>query len=138
MKFAARKPADLGMNLTSMIDVMLVMLLFFMVTTTFERQRGLKVKLPEADPAEQAVQEQRIELIISRDGRFFIGPNEVVNAEIGTLKAALERAANGSASPGITIRADARTEHANVVRAMDAAGQLGFANLTIATTESKR
>lgn len=137
MKFTARKPIEATLNLTALIDVMLVLLIFFMVTTTFERQRGLKVKLPEANPADERAQPRRIELVISRDGRFYIGPNEVLNAQSETLKSALARAANNDFSQSLTIRADARAQHRYVVRAMDAAGQLGFANLTIATTESK-
>jgi biopolymer transport protein ExbD len=137
MKFAARKPIEATLNLTALIDVMLVLLIFFMVTTTFERQKGLKVKLPEANPATMRAEPQRLELVISRDGRFYLGPNEVVNPEADTLKSALARAANNDFAQSLTIRADARAQHRYVVRAMDAAGQLGFANLTIATTESK-
>jgi len=137
MKFSTRRPVEANLNLTALIDVMLVLLLFFMVTTTFERQRGLKVKLPEADAEQTTPQPEQLELVISRQGRYFIGPNEVVNAQISTLKDALARAANNDFAQSLTIRADARAQHRLVVRAMDAAGQLGFVNLTIATTEGK-
>ena len=137
MKFSTRKPLEANMNLTSLIDVMLVLLLFFMVTTTFERMRGLKVNLPEASTERNPNQFAPIELVISRDGRFYLGPNEVLNAQIDTLKVALSRAANGDFSQNLTIRAHEFAQHRYVVRALDAAGQLGFSNLTIATTESK-
>jgi biopolymer transport protein ExbD len=133
----ARRNAYTEMNITSLIDIMLVLLIFFMVTTTFQRNAALKIDLPEASPKAGAVVPKTLELVIDSEGRFFVGRSELVNGEVATIQQALLQAANGDLKQPLTIRADARAAHKDVVRAMDAAGQAGFAALSIATTESQ-
>ncbi len=121
-------------NLAPLIDVVFLLLIFFMVTTTFERQARLRIELPEATEEAAAVEQERLEIAISEDGRFFVNNNEVVNRGLSTLKLAIERAAGDDRDMPLVIRADAQTPHQAVVTAMDAVNQLGFVNLSIATT----
>lgn len=134
MKLRDEKKEEPEINLTSLIDVVFLLLIFFMVTTTFERQARLRIELPEASEDATAVQTQQLEIAISEDGRFFVNSNEVVNTRAETLREAIARAAGDERDQPVTIRADARTPHQAVVMAMDAVGQLGFSNLSIATT----
>jgi len=133
MRLRESKAEDPEINLTSLIDVVFLLLIFFMVTTTFERQARLKIELPEA--SEQAATEnpQELVVLISEDGRYFVNNNEVTRADLETLKDALLSTAGDDRDQPITIRADARTPHQAVVTAMDAVSQLGFVNLSIAT-----
>ncbi len=123
-------------NLAPLIDVVFLLLIFFMVTTTFERQARLRIALPEASEEPSSVEPERLEIAISEDGRFFVNNNEVVNRGLATLKLAIERAAGDDRDMPLVIRADAKTPHQAVVMAMDAVNQLGFVNLSIATTPS--
>jgi biopolymer transport protein ExbD len=129
-----KKTNETEINLTSLIDVVFLLLIFFMVTTTFERQARLRIELPEASDEPSVVQAPPIEVAISEDGRFFVNSNEVINTRIETLRQAIAKAAGDDREQAITIRADARTPHQAVVSAMDAINQLGFVNLSIATT----
>ncbi len=133
MRLQERQAEEPEINLTSLIDVVFLLLIFFMVTTTFERQARLKIELPEASEEMVAEPPQELVLLISEDGRFFVNNNEVSRADIDTLKAAIVRIAGKDREQPVTIRADARTEHQAVVTAMDAVSQLGFVNLSIAT-----
>ncbi len=121
-------------NLAPLIDVVFLLLIFFMVTTTFERQARLRIQLPEAAEEPASVEQERLEIAISEDGRYFVNNNEVVNRGLATLKQAIERAAGDDRDVPLVIRADANTPHQAVVTAMDAVNQLGFVNLSIATT----
>jgi len=131
-----RRTTESEINLTSLIDVVFLLLIFFMVTTTFERQARLRIELPEASDEPATVQSQGIEVAISEDGRFYVNANEVINSRIESLRQAIADVAGDDRDQSITIRADAHTEHQSVVTAMDAINQLGFVNLSIATTPS--
>jgi biopolymer transport protein ExbD len=123
-------------DLTSLIDVVFILLIFFMVTTTFNRQSELKVELPEASSEVEKLPEEPIRLVIDRDGRYFINGNEVVNTREETLQMALDKALADNRERPVILQADARTEHQAVVTAMDAAAKLGVSQLSIATTQS--
>lgn len=134
MKLQTRIDEEPEINLTSLIDVVFLLLIFFMVTTTFERQALVEIELPEAtaEPSEQST--GPLELVISSDGRFFIGSNEVVNTRLDTLIDALEQATDGNTGRALTIRGDRRTQLQAFVVAMEAAAQVGFESVSIATT----
>lgn len=131
-----RRTTEVEINLTSLIDVVFLLLIFFMVTTTFEKQARLRIELPEASDEPAVVQAAAIEVAISEDGRFYVNSNEVINTRKESLRQAIAKAAGNDREQSITIRADARTPHQAVVTAMDAISQLGFVNLSIATTPS--
>lgn len=126
-------------NLTPLIDVVFLLLIFFMVTTTFDRHAKLKVSLPEATA--KATQNQSDPLVLSIDakGNYFINDRQIVNQQLETLKQAINKVvaqSHGDISEvALVLRADANTPHQSVVRAMDAASQLGLTKLSIATVE---
>ncbi len=134
MKIRAGHGADeFEINVIPLIDVMLTLLMFFVLTTTFVHQTRMRIALPEASAKPLAIAGRELMVLIDREGRYFIGPNEVLNPGLESLKDALEQVAGADRKGRITLRADARTPHQSVVTAMDAIGQLGFVNLTIAT-----
>lgn len=128
---------DPEVNLTSLIDVVFLLLLFFMLTTTFKREAEIQVELPEASAEPTATQVEKLELIITADGRYFIGNNEVVNTRPSTLKSAIRKATGGNTSMPVLLRADASTPYQAVVTAMDVLAQLGFKHVSIATVQPK-
>lgn len=137
MNFRAQENEDEPrIDLTSLIDVVFILLIFFMVTTTFDRQSELKVELPEASSEIESTPEEPIRLVIDADGRFFINGSEVVNTGEETLKMALDKALGDDRERPVILQADAHTEHQAVVTAMDAAAKLGVSQLSIATTKA--
>jgi biopolymer transport protein ExbD len=133
LKLQARPKEDPEINLTSLIDVVFLLLIFFMVTTTFEHQAVLKVDLPEASAVEsQAEEPDRLELVIDKSGAMFLNDQRLVDSTEQTLRAAFEQAAGDDRSLPLVLRADRETAHHFVVTAMDVAAHLGFVNLSIA------
>ncbi len=135
------KEENVEVNLTPLIDVVFLLLIFFMVSTTFDRHAAMKVSLPEA--ATKATQQQNEPLVLSIDakGNYFINERQIVNQQLDTLKRAiLKTLAEHNLDvkdASLVLRADANTPHQSVVRAMDAASQIGLSKLSIATIESK-
>jgi biopolymer transport protein ExbD len=123
-------------NLTPLIDVVFMLLIFFMVSTTFTKENHLSIDLPEASAEQQPVATNRLEIIITATGSYSINDKSLINNQLDTLKRGLVKAANGEKGLPITITADASTPHQAVVRAMDAAGQTGFVNLSITTRKT--
>lgn len=137
MNLRQRVKEDPTIDLTSLIDVVFLLLIFFMVSTTFERPAALKVDLPEAsEVAAQPEQTERLELVIDPGGRMFLNDRQIVDERAQTLKAALSQAAGDRRDLPLILRADRETPHHYVVTAMDVAAQLGFKNLSIATDRS--
>jgi biopolymer transport protein ExbD len=124
-------------NLTPLIDVVFLLLIFFMVSTTFQRQAEIEIELPEASAEPSETSEEMLEIVIDTQGRYFLGGEQVINTELDTLKRALEKAvaAMESREPPVMIRADAATPHQAVIRAMDAASQLGLVHISLATSQ---
>lgn len=110
-----------------------LLLIFFMVTTTFTRETRLTVNLPEADAPLADVPANIIEIVISQNGRYAINGRGLVNSRLETLMQALEEISEGDRSMPVLLIADANTAHQYVVTAMDGIGQLGFSRLSIAT-----
>jgi biopolymer transport protein ExbD len=122
-------------NLTPLIDVVFLLLIFFMVSTTFTKENHLSIDLPEASAEQQTVATHRLEIIITAAGSYSINGKTLINNQLDTLKRGLMKAANGEEGLPVTITADANTPHQAVVRAMDASGQAGFVNLSITTRQ---
>jgi biopolymer transport protein ExbD len=135
MKFHRQKVEDQGINLTPLIDVVFLLLIFFMVSTTFTKETHLSVDLPEAVGEQSSELPEQIEILISAEGSYSVNGQALVNSKIATLKSALEKTSEGNNSVPLIITADANTPHQAVVQAMDAAGQLGFARLSITTRQ---
>lgn len=135
MRFRSMATEEVHINLTPLIDVVFLLLIFFMVTTTFNRYAELKIQLPEATADPQQKQEILLELVIDSAGRYYINGQALVNTQAKTLTAALRKVIEGSQNPTMIIRADARTPHQSVVTAMDSANRVGLSRLSIATTK---
>lgn len=134
MNFRHGKPEeDVHINLTSLIDVVFLLLIFFMVSTTFDTTSQLKIRLPEASESKISDPPQKLNLLIDANGSFFLNSRELTNNKSATLKAALERALDGAKLP-IEIQSDADSPVQSLVTAMDVVGQLGLAQVSIATT----
>lgn len=132
-----RSDERVDVNLTPLIDVVFLLLIFFMVSTTFDRHAKLKVELPEASANTEQQLEDPVILSIDAKGNYFIDDRQVVNTQLETLKIALQKTVADKKDVSLVLRADAKTPHQSVVRAMDAASQLGLTRLSIATIESK-
>jgi len=132
-----RHREDPEINLISMIDVLLVLLIFFMVSTTFNQEGRVRVQLPQASevPAPPGSQTPVV-ITVTAEGGYRINERTLINASPDTLRAAILKEAGADRGP-ITIRADARATHQAVVTAMDVAGKLGFSQLNIATVHAK-
>jgi len=134
LKLQAHFKEEPTVDMTSLIDVVFLLLIFFMVSTTFEHQSVLKVDLPEASTVEAPNdQEERLELVIDNSGLMFLNDQQLIDSDARTLRAAFEQAAGDRRDLPLILRADRETPHHFVVTAMDVAGQLGFIKLSIAT-----
>ncbi|KAB2897543.1 MAG: biopolymer transporter ExbD [Dokdonella sp.] len=133
---AGRREDDFEINVISLIDVLLTLLMFFVLTTTFVQHSRMQVTLPQADTHDAQAARDPFVLLIDRDGRYYIDSNEVLNPGLDALKQSIERFAGDNRARPVILRADALTPHQAVVTAMDALAQLGFTHLSIATTQT--
>lgn len=134
MKLQNRSREEPEINVISLVDVLLVLVLFLMVSTTFMRETKISLQLPQADvEVAAAAPSDKLEIMITQAGSYIVNGRELVNNERRTLRAAIERLAGEKRDLPVFIRADAAATHQSVVTAMDVAGQLGFVKLNIAT-----
>jgi biopolymer transport protein ExbD len=134
MKLTVRAKAEPEVNMTSLIDVVLLLLIFFMVSTSFVKQSQISIRLPQADSA-AVVDEvpERLDIMITEQGTFLINGRELVNNRPETIRNALQKVSAGNTNLPLTISADANARHQFVVTAMDVAGKMGFIRISIAT-----
>jgi biopolymer transport protein ExbD len=137
MRIGAARQDDFEINVISLIDVMLTLLMFFVMTTTFVQHSAMKVALPESSETQQDTQRASLVVMVDSNSRYYVDNNEVLNPSLDTLKEAIGRIAGEDRDRTVILRADAMTPHQAVVTAMDALGQLGFTHLSIATTQAK-
>ncbi len=137
MRLRTSRRDDLEINLAPMIDVVFLLLIFFMVTTSFNRESEIQVNLPEASAKPQEMKEEPIEISIDSSGRFFVNREVLINTQVATLKLALQKVAAGRTDVPLIISADAVTPHQAVVTAMDAARQVGLTQVSIATKSAQ-
>ena len=133
MNLRPRHRDDPEINLISMIDVLLVLLIFFMVSTTFQQEGRVRIRLPQASelPVPRGTAEPLV-ITVTADGSYRLNERTLSNSTPEVLRDALLKEA-GTARGPIVIRADGRASHQAVVTAMDVAGRLGFSELNIAT-----
>ena len=136
MNLKPERREEIDLNLTPLIDVVFLLLIFFMVSTTFEKTSKLKIDLPEASAQATAQPDKKIVIGIDVKGRYFINDRQLVNTQLKTLKLALLKMAGDNKDIPIVLRADAKTPHQSVVTAMDAASQVGLTRLSISTLET--
>lgn len=127
---------DPELNLISLVDVVLMMLVFFMMTTHFIQSTSVNVQLPSAGAPPVYTQTDGIEVTVDAEGRYFVNQKPVPGSDPLSLRDALTAAAGSKRDQPIILRADARATHQSVVTVMDVAGALGFAQLQILTTET--
>jgi biopolymer transport protein ExbD len=125
-------------NLVPLIDVILVLIIFFVITTTFDSRSTLQLQLPRATGEPAAEQTKALSVLINAEGRYFVGEQEVLRTDIDALKQTLTEVAGPDRGRAVLLRADARTPHQAVVTALDALGQLGFRRISIATAPEQR
>jgi biopolymer transport protein ExbD len=135
MQFAtSRQEQRIELNITPLIDVVFLLLIFFMVSTTFERDSELQIELPEATAKPQGSENRSIVVTIDANGRYQVNSRSLVNVQPETLKKAIVRARAGSQdAPSLIINADGATPHQAVVTVMDVARLLGIDHLSFAT-----
>ncbi len=134
MRLNTRPRTQPEVNLTSLIDVVFLLLIFFMVSTSFVKQSKISIRLPEADVTDIAEQPaEQIDVMITESGTFLVNGRELINNRPQTIRNALQQVSNGDNTLPMTISADANARHQFVVTAMDVAGRLGFTQINIAT-----
>jgi biopolymer transport protein ExbD len=136
MKFSRRRPDEPEINLIPFIDVLLVVLIFVMLTTTFSRFTELQVNLPAADSETLRERPTEIVVAVSADGRYSINGRPVDGRSVEALTRELQAAASGQADRLVIVSADATTAHQAVINVLDAARRAGLARLTFATQSS--
>jgi biopolymer transport protein ExbD len=142
MNFRRKKREKIDITLISMIDVLFVLLLFFMVSTTFNRHTEVKIKLPEADGAEAEQYPKTVTLTIDADGTYYLDgndglPHKLANQQLETLKQELLKLAEQAKDQPFIINADGKTPHQAVITALEAAGDAGFTHITFAAQQPK-
>lgn len=137
MNFRRQRVEEVSVNLTPLIDVVFLLLIFFMVSTTFTRETQLSIDLPEATGKARETVSNEIELLIDESGQIRVNGQSLVDDRMRTLQAAIYKISTGDTTLPMLITADAQTPHHAVVRAMDAAGQMGFVHLSITTRQPR-
>lgn len=137
MRLQARQREEPDINLTSLIDVVLLLLVFFMVSTSFVRESEIRLNLPEAtDTAAADIEREIIEITVTATGSYLVDGRLLVNNQAATLRRAIIEISEGRDRLPVIIRADAQARHQDVVTAMDVAGRLGHSDISIATVSN--
>ena len=139
MNFSQHVPDEVEVNLTPLIDVVFLLLIFFMLTTTFDRNAKIKIELPKTQSAVAVAEQGAMELLIDGKGTYYIDGREVLNNRPETLFQAMSQALDSKErNPPLVISADAGANYQSVVTAMDIAGRLGLTNFSMATAQAPR
>ena len=133
MNFRSQRPSETDINITPLIDVVFLLLIFFMVSTTFERESEIRIALPEASREQVETREDIILVTIDANEQVYIGEESLADTNVGAISRALEEQAARLSDAPVVIRADAEVSHQAVIKVMDAARQSGLVNITFAT-----
>jgi biopolymer transport protein ExbD len=135
MNLKPRRIEDPEINVTSLIDVVLLLVVFFMLSSNFTAEGRMRVRLPQASsvPTDRSASEALV-ISVSAAGAYLVNGRELIDSSPDTLRAAiLKSAASAPRSAPVSIRADGRASHQSVVTAMDVLGRLGFTQMNLAT-----
>jgi biopolymer transport protein ExbD len=132
-----RAKEELEINLVPMIDVMLVILIFLMITTTYSKYTELQINLPSADADRQLERSNEVAILVNALGQYVIDSRPVAYVSVEQLAGELKRAAGAHKEPVVVISADAKATHQSVVRVMEAARAAGLERITFTTQASK-
>ncbi len=136
MKFQRQRKEEVSLNLTPLIDVVFLLLIFFMVTTTFTKESHITIELPLANGEKVPPPAEELEVMISQDGHYFLNGQPLVDSSQKTLTQVLRQRSQDQADMPLIIAADARTPHQAVITAMQAAGDAGLVNFSITTQQT--
>jgi len=126
----------LDVNITPLIDVVFLLLIFFMVSTTFERESEIEIMLPQASTDKKVTDDFVMQVTVDAEGTYYVNNKRVINTKLTTLMKAMQEVAGDRKDPPIILSADAKTPHQSVITVMDAASRLGFVHLNFATTRT--
>ncbi|WP_045859947.1 ExbD/TolR family protein [Teredinibacter purpureus] len=133
MQFKRQVKAEEQVNLTPLIDVVFLLLIFFMVSTTFTKETHLKIDLPEAVGDKQPTVVDQIEVVVDSHGGYSVNGRALVNKQINTLRTAILDVGGGNTGVPFIITGDANTPYQIVISVMDLAGDMGYGNLSLTT-----
>ena len=132
-----RAREEVEINLIPMIDVLLVILIFLMITTTYSKFSGLEINLPTADAPAQQDQPNEINVMVTAVGDVTVNKMAVAGHEVAAIGAALAQAASGAKEPVVIINADAKATHQSVIDVMQAAQQAGLSHVSFAIQQTQ-
>jgi len=134
MRISPRRREEADINLTPLIDVVFLLLIFFMVSTTFDRESELGIELPEASVTAEPTRKGTLEVSVDGKGNYYVDGRPLVNTQVGTLVQAMQqRVKELGVNPPVVVNADGNAPHQAVMAVMDAAQQIGLARLRFAT-----
>ena len=139
MNLRPRRTEEPEINVTSLIDVVLLLVVFFILSSKFTDEGRLRVHLPQASavPLEKQAGAEPLVVSVTQGGSYLVNQKELINSSPETLRAALVKEVGSNRSMRVTLRADARATHQSVITAMDVLGRLGFAEVNIATVKDE-
>ncbi|MDM1756567.1 MULTISPECIES: biopolymer transporter ExbD [Acinetobacter] len=138
MKFKRKSVEDLHINLTPMIDCLLFILVFLLLTTTFTQQSRINLSLPDAQGVPPKDYQHKIEVVVDSSGHYAVNGQALSSKETADLSTAIKQTSQDRRDLMFVIAADAKATHQDVIRVMDVAGQLGFVNINISTKVPSR
>lgn len=133
MKFNRPKVSEIEVNLTPMIDCLLFLLIFLLVSTSFNQHSRINLSLPDAHGVPPKTYEQKLEIVVQANGQYLVNGQALASNDELQLTTAIKQATNNRVDLPMVIAADAKASHQDVVRVMDVAGKLGFININIST-----
>jgi biopolymer transport protein ExbD len=128
-----RRDDDVEINLINLIDVLLFLVIFFMISTTFVKKSEIALTLPQASAEEKATDDNKIKIVIGADGQCFINDRALINMQLDTIEQGIAEAAKSMTNPAVIVSADAKATHQSVITVLDAARRLGLLKITFAT-----
>ena len=135
MKFARNRKEDPEINLIPMIDVLLVIIIFLMLTTTYSKFSELQINLPRADAQKQLERSSEINVVISASGQYLLQRRPIQFRNVESLAEEMRLAGAGMKDPVVVINADNNATHQSVIRVMDAARRAGFGQVVFAVEQ---
>lgn len=133
MKFKRKNVEEIHINLTPLIDCILFILVFLLLTTTFQQESRLNLSLPDAQGVPPKEYNEKVEVLVDSSGHYAVNGQALSTKDVSDLSAAIKQTANERRDLMFVIAADAKATHQDVIRVMDVAGQLGFVNINIST-----
>ena len=138
MDFRGQPKDDPEINLIPLIDVLLVIIIFLMLTTTYSKFAELQINLPSADAEKQLERPNEISIVVSAGGQYLVNRRPFAFSHVAALAEEMRRAGAGLKDPVVVINADNNATHQSVIRVMDAARQAGFAQVAFAVEQATK